>query len=416
MKRTLMFLLIVAGAALTTGAASGAQSVSQTLGFGPGWTLSGNGLKKSLPVAELFGTKDSPIAGVSDVVVTVWQWDGTDSKWLLFAPSMTAAELDSYAQSKAYGVLTSIAPGSGFWVNAKSAVTLSGTQSGSPATMTVDDLPEQWSLNAVYSPITPAALNVSSSFMPPQPGQSTVSFVTLWAWDSATMNWFFYAPSLDSTALASYISSKGYLDFSAGNKKLQSGVGFWVNKAGDPKDTPPEIFPSGMAVAAPTAAPEAPTTAGTPDGTGAAQSQMAQAAGQISSVLNETASFKSIFNPGQMTMSGGNSNCFGPTLQYTGHPDAFGGSPDASGNLPSGDLGIWTASNADGSACASATLEMKMSGVSARTNMALVSLAGMLVEAKKASKLPSNGSTSTLTDEINALAIPNVVFSSLRPL
>jgi hypothetical protein len=55
---------------------------------------------------------------------------------------------------------------------------------------------------------------------------------SLWAWDADTQNWYFYAPSLaaQGSSLASYISSNGYLDFTAANKTLGSGVGFWVNK------------------------------------------------------------------------------------------------------------------------------------------------------------------------------------------
>lgn len=43
----------------------------------------------------------------------------------------------------------------------------------------------------------------------------------------------FYAPSLEAqggTALADYIFSKDYLEFTAANKTLGPGVGFWANK------------------------------------------------------------------------------------------------------------------------------------------------------------------------------------------
>ncbi len=37
--------------------------------------------------------------------------------------------------------------------------------------------------------------------------------------------------SLDrSQVLADYVSSKGFQDFTKQNKKLGSGIGFWVNK------------------------------------------------------------------------------------------------------------------------------------------------------------------------------------------
>ena len=56
---------------------------------------------------------------------------------------------------------------------------------------------------------------------------------TLWAWDNPSSRWYFYAPSLDAqggSALTDYITSKGYLDFTQGNKTLGKGTGFWVNR------------------------------------------------------------------------------------------------------------------------------------------------------------------------------------------
>lgn len=54
---------------------------------------------------------------------------------------------------------------------------------------------------------------------------------TLWAWDSARAAWYFYAPSLDAAGgLASYISGKGYRDFTANQMSLGPRVGFWVNR------------------------------------------------------------------------------------------------------------------------------------------------------------------------------------------
>jgi len=55
------------------------------------------------------------------------------------------------------------------------------------------------------------------------------SITTLWAWDAAQTNWYFYAPSLDNSGgLAAYIATKGYLNFGTGT--LSPTTGFWVNK------------------------------------------------------------------------------------------------------------------------------------------------------------------------------------------
>ena len=52
-------------------------------------------------------------------------------------------------------------------------------------------------------------------------------------WRDPAPRWYFYAPSLEAqggTALSDYINTKGYLDFSAANKALGNGTGFWVNR------------------------------------------------------------------------------------------------------------------------------------------------------------------------------------------
>jgi hypothetical protein len=55
------------------------------------------------------------------------------------------------------------------------------------------------------------------------------SLTTLWVWDSSLTNRYFYAPSLvNAGTQATYITSKGYLDF--GTMVLDPKTGFWVNK------------------------------------------------------------------------------------------------------------------------------------------------------------------------------------------
>lgn len=64
---------------------------------------------------------------------------------------------------------------------------------------------------------------------PPSPGVVPVNLTTLWAWDAALLNWYFYAPSLESSGgLSAYVISKSYLDFA--DKTLDPTTGFWVNK------------------------------------------------------------------------------------------------------------------------------------------------------------------------------------------
>ena len=75
----------------------------------------------------------------------------------------------------------------------------------------------------------PADFNLALSDTPPAAGATTpINLTTLWAWDSAQSNWFFYAPSLSSSALTTYAAGKGYQVF--GSKVLSPSMGFWVNK------------------------------------------------------------------------------------------------------------------------------------------------------------------------------------------
>jgi hypothetical protein len=84
----------------------------------PGWSLVGNGSGAAIDVVAFFGNTTTPKT-LSASVISIWSWNGTLNRWNFFAPSMTAQELASYAASKGFGVLSSIAKGEGFWVNAK---------------------------------------------------------------------------------------------------------------------------------------------------------------------------------------------------------------------------------------------------------------------------------------------------------
>jgi hypothetical protein len=143
---------------------------------------------------------------------------------------MTPTELQTYATSKGYGVLSSINPGEGYWVNAKVAGSL-GAQAGSAYTLTSAGLVTGWNLVATSTDVTPSTFNISLSATPPSQGTIPINLTTLWAWDSTQSKWYFYAPGLEASGgLGAYITGKGYLDFTTANKTLGNGVGFWVNK------------------------------------------------------------------------------------------------------------------------------------------------------------------------------------------
>jgi len=65
------------------------------------------------------------------------------------------------------------------------------------------------------------SLDVASVF-----GDSNL-FTTVWKWIASSSRWAFYAPSMDSTALAAYAQNKGYDVLT----NINPGDGFWVNAA-----------------------------------------------------------------------------------------------------------------------------------------------------------------------------------------
>lgn len=205
--------------------ASGALSVSCIVGaplsyalLAPqGWSLLGNSLNQTLPVASLYGD--------ASAVNSVWKWDAAALGWQFYSPTLDVTTLQAFASSKGYGVLSEIKPGEGYWVNAK-APPSPATQSGAAFVLGPTVLVSGWNLVASGNDLTPSVFdaNLKSSL----PGTGVI---TLWAWDNPASKWYFYAPSLEAqggSALSNYIAEKGYLDF--GGKRLGNGTGFWVNR------------------------------------------------------------------------------------------------------------------------------------------------------------------------------------------
>ena len=211
------------GAATTTTASTTTTTISGTGGSGVtlnlalGWNLAGNSNDTPLVVADAFGNMLD--------VITVWKWVATGNKWAFFAPTLGGQALTDYAASKGYDVLTNISGGEGFWVNAKIAFTAQLPAGTAIASTSLQTMASGWNLIAIGDNKTPSQFNALVGAATP--------LTTLWAWDAAQTNWYFYAPSLEAaggTALTDYITSKGYLDFTANSKTLGPGTGFWVNK------------------------------------------------------------------------------------------------------------------------------------------------------------------------------------------
>jgi hypothetical protein len=187
------------------------------LNFVTGWNLAGNSASGALDVVTAFGDANK--------VSTVWKWIANGAKWAFYAPSLAGQQLTDYATGKGYDVLTTISGGEGFWVNAKATFTAQLPAGTAIASTSFQTMASAWSLIAIGDNKTPSQFNALAGAATP--------LTTLWAWDAVQANWYFYAPSLEAkggTALTDYITGKGYLDFTANNKTLGPGAGFWVNK------------------------------------------------------------------------------------------------------------------------------------------------------------------------------------------
>lgn len=200
-----------------------------------GWNLLGNSSALPIDAATTFADASK--------ITTVWKWNKTASKWAFYAPSMLPAALTSYAQSKGYDVLSSIDPKEGFWVNASAAAALTGPAANG-VTLVESDLQQGWNLAGSADNKTPSQLNQGLAY---SLGAAGKAIVTAWAWDAPSSKWKFYAPALEAqggTALADYITQKGYLPFGAA---LSAADGFWLNVGAaspSPAPTPFVAVPS----------------------------------------------------------------------------------------------------------------------------------------------------------------------------
>ena len=191
-----------------------------------GWNLVGNNSPVAIEPVALFGNASAPVAGISDQIQTIWTWNAPGLGWMFFAPSLSPTDLTAYTASKSYGVLSTIASGDGYWVNAKAPLTLTLPGGSPPATAPAPALVRGWNLVANNTPAAIDPIALFGNAATPLNG-ITSQIVTAWAWDAASTRWMFYAPSLTSADLAIYAASKAYGVLTT----IQSGDGFWVNAA-----------------------------------------------------------------------------------------------------------------------------------------------------------------------------------------
>lgn len=92
--------------------------------------------------------------------------------------------------------------------------------------------------------------------------------------------------------------------------------------------------------------------------------------------------------------------CYGPNVGYTNHPH-----DGSSGQLPSGDLGLWVETEpATGEACAAAKLNELVAKAAYNVDLAIGSMGMMMCAAALSGEdLPSNGATLDLSSELASL-------------
>lgn len=180
-----------------------------------GWNLLGNNAYRSIDVAATFGDVTK--------VTSVWKWNSSASKWAFYGPNQTNGGA-AFAALRGYEVLTTINAGEGYWVNAKQPFSVQMPTGSAMAPLSITALPKGWHLIAAGDSPTPDDLST-------EVGSPNV--ISMWAWNSILQKWYFYSPSLQQrggAALSDYAASKGYLDLTENNKKLDNGTGLWVNR------------------------------------------------------------------------------------------------------------------------------------------------------------------------------------------
>lgn len=103
-------------------------------------------------------------------------------------------------------------------------------------------------------------------------------------------------------------------------------------------------------------------------------------------------------------MSSTNTQCFGPTVLYANHDDYVSG-PGQSGNLPSGDLGLWLADNTDSNGtqpCATAKLNDQLGGTKKQVRQAMLLMAGIrrLIANNGTLSMPAANATTDVHSEL----------------
>ena len=198
------------------------STMAAALNLSSGWNLVGNNSTSAINVATTFADTSK--------ITTVWKWNKTTGKWAFYAPTMDNTALATYAASRGYEILSTISPKEGYWINGSSGTVVTPEGTNVP---TGNELSSGWNLVVGTAGNTPGQLASTLNIGLNSAGQQVS---TIWAWDTASSKWKFFSPTLAAqggTALADYISSKGYKAFDF----ISASDGVWVNV--ETSTTPP---------------------------------------------------------------------------------------------------------------------------------------------------------------------------------
>ncbi len=142
-------------------------------------------------------------------------------------------------------------------------------------------------------------------------------------------------------------------------------------------------------------------------------SKYAWTTARIERLLKSTEPSICRFDPELFLKQSRDASCYGPEINYEGHPDASSVFEEK-GLLPSGDLGIWQEINQpDKQACSAAQLTAKMEGIRDRSLASLMGLSSMICAINNNNHTLPDSSTLSITNEMNALNITDTVFNSV---
>ncbi len=201
---------------------------------------------------------------------------------------------------------------------------------------------------------------------------------------------------------------------------LMSACGGGSNTDEDTNSTTSNKFPEGLALSSPfdmvstSPRPASSNNLANRISITGMETHYAWTTAQIDRILEGTTPVRDAFTPELFFSFPINAECFGPSVKYENHPDYLS-PPDPSGSidgeLPTGDLGLWTENDAaSGHACAPAELNVRLNGMSRQGRGGLMMVASMLATANNNSiALPTAGSSISVSSELNsAIADPAI--------